>query len=126
MPASENYKFVLIADDDPSIVRLVKTVVENEGFVGVVATDGKQAYKILSSNDRIDGVIVDLHMPYIEGTEILKFMRDSERLVSIPVILMTAELSPKVTSRFAKTGALAFLPKPFSASQLRTVLGMFK
>ena len=122
----KGYKFILIADDDPSIVRLVKTVVENEGFVGVVAKDGKEAYKILSSSERIDGAIVDLRMPYIEGTEIVKFMRGNERLVSIPVILMTADLSTKVTSQFAKAGAMAFLPKPFSSAQLRTVLGMFK
>jgi CheY-like chemotaxis protein len=126
MKSKEDYKFILIADDDPSIVRLVRTLVESEGFLGVVANDGKEAYKILKSGERIDGAIVDLRMPYIEGTELVKFMRADTRLASVPVVLMTGEMSPKITSKFASAGALAFLPKPFSPTQLRTVLGMFK
>ena len=106
MKSKEEYKFILIADDDPSIVRLVKTLVESEGFLGVVANNGKEAYKILKSGERIDGAIVDLRMPYIEGTELVKFMRADTRLASVPVILMTGEASPKITSKFASAGEI--------------------
>lgn len=117
---------ILIADDDPSIILLVRTLVEKEGFVAVVAKDGKEAYKILISGKRIHGMIVDLRMPYIEGSELVKFMRSDEKLSSIPVVIMTGETSPKITAKFSTSGALGYLPKPFSPMQLRTVLGMFK
>jgi CheY-like chemotaxis protein len=126
MEQGDGYKYILIADDDPSIILLVRTIVEKEGFVALIANDGKEAYKILSSGKRIDGVIVDLRMPYIEGNEIIKFMQSDEKLASIPVVIMTGETSPKITSKFSTSGAMGFLPKPFSAIQLRTVLGMLK
>lgn len=122
----QGVRYILIADDDPSIIMFVRTVVEKEGFSALVANNGKEAYKVLSSGKRFDGAIVDLRMPYIEGNELVRFMQSDERLASIPVVIMTGETSPTVTAKFSTSGALGFLPKPFTPAQLRTVLGIFK
>lgn len=113
---------VLIADDDAAILKLVTAIVQAEGYEAVAANDGKQAYKLLQSNHSIRAVIVDIRMPYIEGTELLRFMRSEDRFANIPVIIMTAGTDPKATSSSFEAGAAAFLSKPFTNSQLRLML----
>jgi CheY-like chemotaxis protein len=116
---------VLIADDDPAIVWLVRALVEGEGFSAVTASNGKEAYKILRSGENIIAAIVDVMMPYIQGTDLLRFMQSDERFKKIPVIMMTAEQSPKFPAKSFEAGAAAFLPKPFTNAQLRTMIKTF-
>ncbi len=118
-------KQILVADDDPAILRLVKAIIEKEGFTVVSARDGKEAYKLLQSDEVFEAAIFDVVMPYIQGTELVKFMQSEKRLMKIPVIMMTAEQSPRFSSESFKAGAVAFLPKPFTTSQLKVMLQMF-
>lgn len=118
-------KQVLVADDDPAILRLVKVVVEKEGYMVVSARDGKEAYKLLHSGETFAAAIFDVVMPYIQGTELVKYMQSEKRLMKIPVIMMTAEQNPRLSSESFTAGAVAFLPKPFTTSQLQTILRMF-
>ncbi len=116
---------ILVADDDPAILRLVKAIVEKEGFTVISARDGKEAYKFLQSEDKFSAVIFDVVMPYIQGTELVRYMKSEKRLMHIPVIMMTAEQNPRLSSESYAAGAVAFLPKPFTASQLKMMLEVF-
>lgn len=116
---------VLIADDDPAILRLVKTIVEKEGYAVVSARDGKEAYKILQSGEKFVAAIFDVVMPYIQGTELARYMQTEKSLMYIPVIMMTAEQNPRLSSESLAAGAVAFLPKPFTATELKTMLEVF-
>jgi CheY-like chemotaxis protein len=116
---------ILVADDDPAILRLVKAIVEKEGYTVISARDGKEAYKIIQSGEPFVAAIFDVVMPYIQGTELAKHMQSERRLMKIPVIIMTAEQNPRLSSESFSSGAVAFLPKPFTNSQLQTMLRMF-
>ncbi|CAN5796716.1 N/A [soil metagenome] len=116
---------VLVADDDPAILRLVKTIVEKEGYTVVSARDGKEAYKLLQSGEKFIAAIFDVVMPYIQGTELVRYMQTEKKLMNIPVIMMTAEQNPRLSSDSYSAGAVAFLPKPFTAVQLKTMLNVF-
>lgn len=116
---------VLVADDDPAILRLVKTIVEKEGYAVVAARDGKEAYKILQSGEKFVAAIFDVVMPYIQGTELARYMQTEKSLMYIPVIMMTAEQNPRLSSESYAAGAVAFLPKPFTSAQLKTMLEVF-
>ena len=116
---------ILVADDDPAILRLVSAIVEKEGYTVVTARDGKEAFKILQSDNTFTAAIFDVVMPYIQGTELVKFMQSERRLMDIPVIMMTAEQNPRLSSESFAAGAIAFLPKPFTTSQLKVMLQMF-
>lgn len=118
-------KQVLVADDDPAILRLVKTIVEKEGYVVVTARDGKEAYKILQSGEKFVAAIFDVVMPYIQGTELTRYMQTEKKLMYIPVIMMTAEQNPRLSAESYAAGAIAFLPKPFTSVQLKTMLEVF-
>ena len=115
---------ILVADDDPAILRLVTTIVEKEGYKVMPARDGREAYKILQTDADFLAAIFDVMMPHIEGPELVRFMRTEKRLMRIPVMMMTAEQNPKLSSDSFAAGAVVFLPKPFTTSQLQIMLRM--
>jgi DNA-binding response OmpR family regulator len=115
-------KFVLVAEDDPALLKLVTAIVEAEGYLVAQARDGKEAYKALKSGANIVLAIVDVLMPYIEGTQLVKFMQSEERLRSVPIIMMTGEKSIRTGSAAISSGATAFLNKPFTNDQLLNTL----
>lgn len=115
---------ILVADDDPAILRLVKTIVEKAGYEVVTARDGREAYKILQTDSNFTAAIFDVVMPHIQGPELVRFMQTEKRLMKIPVMMMTAEQNPKLSSDSFAAGAVVFLPKPFTTAQLQVMLKM--
>src|SRR5215212_9529498 len=115
---------MLVADDDPAILRLIATILEKENFTVVTARDGREAYKTLQSDSDFTAAILDVVMPHISGTELVRYMKEEERLRRIPVMMMTAEQDPKLSSDSFSAGAVVFLPKPFTTAQLQIMLQM--
>jgi CheY-like chemotaxis protein len=115
---------MLVADDDPAILRLIATILEKEDFTVVTARDGREAYKILQADANFTAAILDVVMPHISGTELVRYMKSDERLKRIPVMMMTAEQDPKLSSESFVAGAVVFLPKPFTTAQLQIMLQM--
>ena len=120
----QNQKRILVADDDPAILRLVTAIVEKEGYTVVPARDGREAFKILQKDSNFIAGIFDVMMPNIQGPELVRFMRTEKRLMRIPVMMMTAEQNPKISSESFAAGAVVFLPKPFTTTQLQIMLRM--
>ena len=115
---------ILVADDDPAILRLVTAIVEKEGFKVVAARDGREAYKLLQTDADFVAGIFDVVMPHIQGPELVRYMKTEKRLMRIPVMMMTAEQNPKLSSDSFAAGAVVFLPKPFTTAQLQIMLRM--
>jgi two-component system response regulator MtrA len=115
---------MLVADDDPAILRLIATILEKENYIVVTARDGREAYKILQTDANFAAAILDVVMPHISGTELVRFMSTEDRLKRIPVMMMTAEHDPKLSSESFMAGAKVFLPKPFTTGQLQIMLQM--
>ncbi len=115
---------ILVADDDPAILRLVSAILEKENYGVVTARDGREAYKILQSDPNFTAAILDVVMPHISGPELVRFMKTEKKLMRIPVMMMTAEQDPKLSSESFSAGAVVFLPKPFTTSQLQIMLQM--
>ena len=115
---------ILVDDDDPAILRLVTAIVEKEGYSVIPAKDGREAYKILQSDADFIAGIFDVVMPHIQGPELVRYMKTEKRLLRIPVMMMTAEQNPKLSSDSFSAGAVVFLPKPFTTAQLQIMLRM--
>jgi len=115
---------ILVADDDPAILRLVATILEKENFTVVTARDGREAYKTLQGDPEFTAAILDVVMPHITGPELVRFMKSEPKLANIPVMMMTAEQDPKLSSDSFSAGAVVFLPKPFTTAQLQIMLQM--
>ena len=121
---SKDSRRILVADDDPAILRLVSAILEKEGYGVVTARDGREAYKILQGAQAFTAAIFDVVMPHISGPELVRFMKTEKRLMKIPVMMMTAEQDPKLSSDSFSAGAVVFLPKPFTTAQLHIMLQM--
>ena len=121
---AETSRRILVADDDPAILRLVTAIVEKEGYTVVPARDGRDAYRLLQAEGDFAACIFDVMMPHIEGPELVRYMKTEKRLMKIPVMMMTAEQNPKLSSDSFAAGAVVFLPKPFTTSQLQVMLRM--
>ncbi len=119
---SQKTNRVLIADDDPVILDIVKTLVESEGFEVVTAKDGREVYRILHQDSDFRVVIFDMVMPHLEGADLLHEMQTEKRLSRIPVIIMSSSGDLKMLSKGIGAGAVAFLPKPFTPEQMRNTL----
>lgn len=119
---SQNTNRVLIADDDHVILDIVQTLVESEGYEAVTAQNGREAYRILHKDADFRVLIFDMLMPHLEGSDLLHQMQTEKRLSRIPVIIMSASDDLKMLSKGIGTGAVAFVPKPFTPDQMRNVL----
>ena len=115
---------VLVADDDPAILRLVTTLLEKEGYAVVGARDGREAYKALQDDVGFTAAVFDVVMPQIAGPDLVRYMKTEKRFMKIPVMMMTAEQDPKLSTDSFTAGAVVFLPKPFTTTQLQTMLRM--
>jgi CheY-like chemotaxis protein len=115
---------VLVADDDPVIRHLVSSSVKKAGYTPVEAADGREAYRILNSDSNFKAAIFDMMMPYLEGIDVIRYMRTEKRLIRIPVLMITSERDVAVMTDSLAAGAAFYLPKPFTADQLQTTLRM--
>jgi CheY-like chemotaxis protein len=123
-PDSKDGGRILVADDDPAILRLLATILEKENYSVETARDGKEAYRILQTDPNFTAAILDVVMPHISGPELVRYMKTETQLMHIPVMMMTAEQDPKLSSDSFSAGAVVFLPKPFTTAQLEIMLQM--
>lgn len=115
---------VLVADDDPVMRHLVTTMVKQQDCEVVVANDGREAYRILQSDSQFRAAILDMTMPFLEGLDLIRYMRSERRLMRIPIMMITAEQDIKLMANSFSAGATAFLPKPFTPDQLQSAIRM--
>jgi CheY-like chemotaxis protein len=97
---------------------------EKENYAVVSVGDGREAYKILQNDQNFIAAVFDVVMPHISGPELVRYMKTEKRLMRIPVMMMTAEQDPKLSSDSFAAGAVVFLPKPFTTTQLQIMLQM--
>jgi DNA-binding NtrC family response regulator len=110
---------VLVADDTKNIRTLLTKCLELEGYEVKTANDGYEAREILF-HERFDLAFIDIKMPALSGTEVIKSIR--ERGIRTPVIVITAYATVKNAVECTQMGAVAYLQKPFTADKVRTVL----
>jgi DNA-binding response OmpR family regulator len=115
---------VLIADDDPVMRHLVTTIVKQQDCEVVVVNDGRAAYRILQSDSQFRAAILDMTMPFLEGLDLIRYMRSEKRLMRIPIMMITAEQDIKLMATSFSAGATAFLSKPFTPEQLQSAIRM--
>src|SRR6266568_1187147 len=117
---------VLLVDDEDSLRKVVKELLERDGYIVAEARDGAQA---LDQIDRVgpDIIVLDLNMPGLDGYGVLSHLRSRPATADIPVIVLTAKSDEDNEVRVFELGADDFLTKPFRAralsARLEAVLG---
>jgi two-component system, chemotaxis family, chemotaxis protein CheY len=112
-------KRILVADDSIATRALIAAALADMKNVQVErVSTGIEAIKMLSTTS-IDLVLTDIHMPEINGLELVRFIKSDERLRFITVIVISTEAAEDDRRRALALGADDYLPKPFTASQLQ-------
>jgi CheY-like chemotaxis protein len=106
---------VLIVDDDRSWVQSVAQLLGDINLAVLTASDGEQALDLLAT-EQPALVILDFHLPRVNGLELLRHFRQRDRRT--PVLMISAEDQASIQDRAMSGGATAFLRKPISASLL--------
>jgi two-component system KDP operon response regulator KdpE len=105
---------ILVADDDPPILRLVRLKLQTEGYAVITAANGQEALEALSEHNP-DLVILDVMMPVLDGFETLQRIRQTS---SVPIILLTARSGGQDKVRGLDRGADDYVTKPFDPDEL--------
>jgi CheY-like chemotaxis protein len=107
---------ILLADDDAQMRRLVRTVLEREGFRVLEAVDGLDTLEAIDSN-AIDLILLDHDMPRLTGIGVLEELRASIKTSALPVIMLTAR-TDDTESQALELGAQDYLTKPVQPRSL--------
>jgi CheY-like chemotaxis protein len=115
-------KRILVADDSPATRSLVAAALLGIETVEVQrVSTGLEALKVLTES-QIDLVLTDVHMPEINGIELVRMIKQGGRTRETPVVMMSTESSDADRDRSIASGADDFLAKPFTAMELRAIL----
>ena len=114
MPFTADAAPILVVDDDPKIVALVRTYLERERFPVVTATDGRTALRLIEERaPRL--VVLDLMIPEIDGLTVIRRARE---LGDVPILVLSARGAVGDRILGLSEGADDYLPKPFSPAEL--------
>lgn len=103
-------KSILAVDDDPDIRLLCRDRLERLGYVVHSAASGERALALLSTHE-IHAMLLDLHLPGLEGAEVLRLIRGQG--LALPILVMSASHSRQPNQLVGSNDAQGFLPKPF-------------
>jgi CheY-like chemotaxis protein len=110
-------KTIMVVDDNPDIITIVKTILEGKGYSVASAYSGKELLAHLDSQ-KPDLIILDIMMPEMDGLEVLTKLKETPDTSSIPIILLTAKVQYEDVLGGYKLGADYYITKPFTSTQL--------
>jgi CheY-like chemotaxis protein len=106
---------ILVVDDNECIRDLLYLYLTDAGYVVLTAKNGVVAGKFLREH-RVDLLLADIEMPFMNGLGLVQSLRNDESLASLPVVFVTSHRGYE--RRAKELGAVAYLTKPVSTSQL--------
>jgi DNA-binding response OmpR family regulator len=113
---------VLVADDDPEICTLIKTILRNASFEVSVCPDAESALVHLQRDKAYDILISDFMLPGISGIELITMVRANPQTARLPILMISGHSNYAMDARAKSAGADHFLNKPFTLTQLRSTV----
>lgn len=107
---------ILICEDNQLALKAISVVLEREGYDPVTVNDGNKAIEMLRKTD-FDVVIVDIHLPYHSGLEVIRFLR-TELKKQTPVLIVSAFSDPQVQRQAGEMKVSGYITKPFDPQDL--------
>ncbi len=114
-------KKILFVDDSTSIRKLVEMILEQAGYEVTVAEDGQDALQFLDGRP-FDLVITDLHMPRMNGLELITSIRKTNRYRFVPILFLTTETKSELKQQAKSAGATGWITKPFDKEKLLHII----
>ena len=112
---------ILVADDDPGIIDVMKIVLEDEGIEVITTMNGENILKLC--REKPDIIFLDIWMSGMDGNIICRRIKEDKDLKHIPVIMFSANGNTKKIA--TECGADGFLPKPFELDELLDMINKY-
>jgi len=120
-PDSNGKKKVLVVDDDPLVVKILRGPLLKAGYDVDVASQGLEALQKVKEK-RPDLIILDILMPLLDGFKVARFLKFDKRFKDIPIIVLTSRATEGERKMGKQVGADEFLYKPFRIPQVMDVV----
>ena len=108
---------ILVIDDDENIVRILTLYLRSKGYDVVSCKSGSRALSVFTDT-KPDLVLLDVLMPEMDGFEVMRQIRANAQWADIPVIFLTADVSPETCEKGGALGAAGFMSKPLEAERM--------
>lgn len=110
---------ILVIEDDPSILFLIRQTLQREGYEVITATNGSEGLRLVYEiHPQL--VVLDITMPGLNGHQVCHYLRSEASTKDLPIIMVTALSRPADQRRGFELGADDYLPKPFQLAELVT------
>lgn len=111
-------KTILVVDDSEAMRKFLSLSLKIKGYEVVTAEDGIKALEKFPS-ERIDLMITDLNMPYLDGIGLISNIRESKGDEELPIIILSTIENENQLAEGTRVGANSFLPKPFDIEKMQ-------
>lgn len=112
---------ILVVDDDSVNLKMAEFFLK-DNYEVVAALSGSRALKFLEQNVP-DLILLDLHMPEMDGMEVLEKIQEMEHLRQVPVVFLTADDEEETEQKLLQAGAAGYVQKPFMSASLLQKIG---
>ena len=109
-------KKILIVDDEPDLLKVLQIRLKDTGYEVFTGVNGQEALDI-AKQTKPDLMILDLYLPVKNGDEVARILKNDEKFKDLPIMLISAT-NKTLSERTKKSGANAFLTKPFEPEEL--------
>jgi len=114
----KNYPYkILIVDDIPANIQILGNILSTENYQIAYAQTGKQALSVIK-HQKLDLILLDIMMPYMDGFEVCKILKNQKETAEIPVIFLTAKADMESIVNGFEAGGQDYITKPFNAAEL--------
>ncbi|TLP60402.1 response regulator [Parasedimentitalea maritima] len=110
-------RHVVLIEDEPNIIEAIRFLLTREGWTVEAHSDGQDAIAVIKAA-KPDLVILDLMLPGKSGMEIIKDLREQEKMTQLPVLMLTARGQARDREMAEKAGVSRFMTKPFSNTEV--------
>jgi DNA-binding response OmpR family regulator len=118
LESNNGSKWVLVVEDDQVVMTLLDHMLVRRGFRVRRAVDGRQAAAIIEEVDPPSLVLLDVMLPYVDGFELMRRIRESDPWSKVPIIMLTAKSGERDVVRALGAGANDYVVKPFKPEEL--------
>lgn len=118
LKTSKEPKNLLVIEDDETMRRALSRIFEADGHTVKTAADGTQLSTVLDDQP-IDLIILDIGLPWINGFELAKLLKEHDDLKEIPLVFISAKTSELDVKRGFEVGADDYIKKPFNIDQMK-------